>query len=54
MVLRTLDGSVWQRSNGIRNVAYLNRSDAERDLNLNWIDNDWNDHCRFLAVRNYL
>ena len=44
-------GSVWQRSHGLRNVADLGRSDAERDLYLRWIDGGWYDPCRFLAVR---
>ena len=34
-----------------RNVAYLDRNDSKRKLNLNRFDNDWNDNCRFLAVR---
>ena len=37
--------------NGNRNVAYLWNDDNGRNLNLNWIDNDWNDNYRFLAVR---
>lgn len=38
---------------GYRGVAYLNSDDRERNLNLNWIDdNDWNRNYRFLAVRN--
>ena len=46
------DGSV-TILNGNRNVAYLNSDDRERNLNLNWIDdNDWNRNYRFLAVRN--
>ena len=40
--------------NGNRNVAYLWNDDNGRNLNLNWIDNDWNDNYRFLAVRKYL
>lgn len=47
-------GSVWRNSNGNRYVAYLNYYDAERNLNLNWYENDWNGNCRFLAVRNFL
>jgi len=39
--------------NGNRNVAYLNRNDSKRNLNLNWFDNDWNANYRFLAVRYY-
>lgn len=37
-----------------RNVAYLWNDDNGRNLNLNWIDNDWNDNYRFLAVRKSL
>ncbi len=47
-------GSVWQNRNGNRNVGYLNFNDGQRKLNLNWIDNDWNDICRFAAVRQFL
>ena len=36
-------GSVWQNRNGNRNVPYLNRNGSKRNLNLNWIENDWND-----------
>jgi len=43
-------GSV-AKVNGNRNVPYLNRNDRERNLNLNWWDNDWNGNYRFLAVR---
>lgn len=43
-------GSV-AKVNGNRNVPYLNRNDAKRNLNLNWWDNDWNGNYRFLAVR---
>jgi len=43
-------GSV-AKVNGNRNVPYLNRNDAKRNLNLNWWNNDWNGNCRFLAVR---
>ena len=48
------DGSVWQNPNGNRNVPYLNRNGSERNLHLNWVDNRWNDNCRFAAVRNCL
>ena len=47
-------GSVWQNWNGNRNVAYLDNWNGKRNLNLNWIDNDWNRYCRFLAVRKSL
>ncbi len=56
-ILHTDDGvsvTVWQNSNGNRYVPYLNRNGSNRKLNLNWIDNDWNDICRFAAVRNWL
>jgi hypothetical protein len=39
---------------GNRNVAYLWNDDNGRNLNLNWIDNDWNGNYRFLAVRKFL
>lgn len=51
---RTYSSSVWQHPNGNRNVAYLDNWNAKRNLNLNWIENDWNEHCRFVAVRNFL
>ena len=44
-------GSVWQNPNGNRNVPYLNRNGAKRNLNLNWIENDWSGIYRFAAVR---
>lgn len=47
-------GSVWQNWNGNRNVAYLNLNDSKRKLNLNYYDNDWNENCRFAAVRKLL
>lgn len=53
MIFCTL-GSVWQNPNGNRNVPYLDRNGSERHLNLNWIENDWNEICRFAAVRNSL
>ncbi len=49
---RVAHGSV-AKINGNRNVAYLNRNDSKRKLNLNWQDNDWNEIYRFLAVRYY-
>ena len=48
------NGSVWQNSNGNRNCPYLNRNGSKRNLNLNWIENDWNDNCRFAAVRKFI
>jgi hypothetical protein len=44
-------GSVWQSSNGIRRVGYLSSDGGKRELGLNWLGNDWNDTCRFAAVR---
>jgi len=44
-------GSIWTDANGNRNVPYLDVNGHKRKLNLNWFDNDWNDNCRFLAVR---
>ena len=43
-------GSV-AKVNGNRNVPYLNRNDAKRNLNLNWWGGDWYGNYRFLAVR---
>jgi len=47
-------GSVCWGSHDSRNCAYLNRNGSKRKLNLNWIDNDWNDSCRFAVVRKSL
>ncbi len=44
-------GSDWQSSLGGRSVACLRRSGAKRDLDLFWVEDDWTDPCRFLAVR---
>lgn len=44
-------GSVWTVSSGNRRIPYLDESDSERSLYLNWYDFDWDDGCRFLAVR---
>ena len=43
---------VWRNPNGNRNVPYLNMYDAERNLNLNYFENDWDENYRFAAVRN--
>ena len=51
MICSAFDGSSWVNPNGNCNVPYLNRNGSERNLNLNWNDNDWNENCRFLAVR---
>lgn len=47
-------GSVWVDSNRNRNVLYAYENSAKRNLNLNWDDNEWNENCRFPAVRNSL
>ena len=47
-------GSQWRNSNRNRNVPYLNEWNSKRKLDLNWFENDWNEDCRFLAVRNSL
>lgn len=47
-------GSVWWSSDGDRDVPYLYRNGSKRNLNLNWVENDWNERCRFAAVRNSL
>jgi hypothetical protein len=36
---------------GYRYVAYLWSVDGGRCLDLGWVDDDWHDGCRFLAVR---
>jgi hypothetical protein len=48
------NGSVWVNRNGNRYSPYLDNWGDKRKLNLNWIDNKWNDNCRFAAVRNFL
>ena len=45
-------GSVWRFPFGHRCIPDLNRYGAERNLNLNYFENDWNEDCRFAAVRN--
>jgi len=44
-------GSVWQNQNGYRHVPYLGRNGSRRHLGLNWLGDDWNEICRFAAVR---
>jgi hypothetical protein len=44
-------GSVWRSSNGRRRVPCLDVNGSERRLYLDWFDDDWSAHCRFLAVR---
>jgi len=45
---------IWQNPNGNHNVPYLDNWSDKRKLNLNWLDNDWNENCRFLAFRKFL
>ena len=40
--------------NGNRNVAYVNANENGLNLNWNWLDNRWNQSCRFLVVRKSL
>jgi len=47
-------GSVWQNPDSNRHVPYLNWNSDERNLNLNWFENDWNENWRFAAVRKSL
>lgn len=47
-------GSRWQNSDGDWNVAYLDRNGDKRDLNLNWLHNDFNPNYRFLVSRQSL
>lgn len=44
-------GSVWRGSVGRRIVACLCRGGSERRLLLDWLDDGWDDYCRFAAVR---
>jgi len=50
MVSRTV-GSVWRNWNDNRHVPYLSSNAGKRNLNLNWLDNRWDEHYRFAAVR---
>lgn len=50
MVSRT-SASVWRNWDDNRHVPYLWSNADERNLNLNWLDNRWNAHYRFAAVR---
>ncbi len=50
----TVRGTNMQRVHDNRNVAYLNGNSENRNLNVNWFENDWNDNCRFAAVRNFI
>lgn len=44
-------GSVWQDQGGCRCVPCLFRNDSERRLDLLWVEGDWDEVCRFAAVR---
>lgn len=46
--------SDWRDRNGNRNVPYLWNDSGERNLNLNWRENDWNEDYRFLAFREHI
>ena len=46
-------GSVWRHPNGNSNTPILNWNGRERNLNLNWLESDWNGGCRFAVVRKY-
>ncbi len=57
----SMDGGVdgvlhisWRDSDGNLYVPYLNDWNGERNLNLNYLENDWNGNYRFLAFRNSL
>lgn len=43
--------SSWVDPHGYRYVPYLLRGGSGRELYLYWFDDDWYEHCRFLAVR---
>jgi len=45
---------VWRNPNGNLNVPYLYSNADERNLNLNYFENDWNENYRFLGRRNFL
>jgi hypothetical protein len=44
--------SVWRDARGYARVPYLDRHGSKRNLNLNWVENDWNEVCRFAALSN--
>ncbi len=46
--------TAWTNPDGNRNVVYANGDSQNRNLNLNWDDNDWNANCRFLVRRKFL
>ena len=43
-------GSLWAPWGGPRYVAYLDEYAGRRGLDLGYFDDDWSDHCRFLAA----
>ena len=51
-VLRVV--KAWSNPDGNVNCPYLWFNDRKRKLNLNWIDNNFNDNYWFLALRNTL
>lgn len=50
-ILHIALGSSWMNRNDNQLVPYLVYYGDDRRLNLNYYDNDWNDNCRFLALR---
>jgi hypothetical protein len=52
--IRHTFGAQWQNPNGNVNVPYFYRNNGKRNLNLNWIDNEFNSNCRFLVSRQSL
>lgn len=44
-------GSVWPGPTGLRAVVRLSEDSGRRVADLGWFDGDWNDGCRFAAVR---
>ena len=42
--------SVWRDVRDDARVPYLDRNGSKRNLNLNWLENDWNEICRFAAL----
>lgn len=43
--------SVWQNPGGHRSVPCLDGHGSGRGLDLNWLEDDWDGHWRFAAVR---
>lgn len=44
-------GTVWRGRGGGRYVPYLYGGGQYRSLDLHWFEDDWDDDCRFAAVR---